>query len=99
MSKFESIDIKEFKAKASSGDYVVLDVRTPGETAQGKLFEDALELDVYSPDFMSKLNKLDKGAKYLIYCRSGSRTKFVLDLMEKLDFIEAHDLRGGILSS
>ena len=49
-------------------DFVVLDVRTPGEFAEGHL-ENAINLDYYSDTFKEDLKKLDKSKTYLVYCR------------------------------
>ncbi|HNW43304.1 MAG TPA: rhodanese-like domain-containing protein [Elusimicrobiales bacterium] len=73
----------------------LLDIRTPDEYAQGSL-KDAVLLDFYAPDFSEKLGRLDKAAKYLIYCRSGRRSAKALETMAQLGFTEAHDIKGGI---
>ena len=74
---------------------VLLDVRTPDEYAQGRL-KDSTLMDFYSPDFSEKLGKLDKAAKYLVYCRSGNRSGKALAMMVKLGFTEVQHIEGGI---
>ncbi|MBD3305928.1 rhodanese-like domain-containing protein [candidate division KSB3 bacterium] len=77
-------------------DFVILDVRTPREFEGGRL-EQAVNLDYYSENFREALNKLDKDKMYLVYCRSGSRSRQTLRLMEDLNFSHAYNLSGGIL--
>ncbi len=77
-------------------DFVILDVRTPEEFANGHI-ENAINLDYYSETFRDELNKLDKDKKYLIYCRSGNRSGKALTIMEELNFSEVYNMVGGII--
>ena len=77
-------------------DFVILDVRTPEEFADGHL-ENAINLDIYSETFLNELDLMDKSKTYLIYCRSGNRSGQALDIMEELDFREVYNMMGGIL--
>ncbi|GEM_PF-1146813 len=86
--------IEENKGKS---DFVILDVRTPSEYSEGHIANSML-LNFYEPDFQDKLNQLDKNKRYLIYCRSGSRSGRTLKLMEKLKFREVYNLSGGIIN-
>jgi len=74
---------------------VLIDVRKPEEYAAGHL-ENSLSIDYYATDFKDKLGKLDKTAKYLIYCRSGKRSAASLKIMQELGFTDIHDIAGGI---
>ena len=74
---------------------VLIDIRTADEYAAGHL-EGSTEMDYYAPDFKDKLSKLDKTAKYLIYCRSGKRSAATLKIMQDLGFTDIHDIAGGI---
>lgn len=78
-------------------DFVVIDVRTPQEFADGYI-ENAINIDFYSATFRDELNKLDKGKTYLIYCRSGGRSGNALNIMEELNFTKVHNMLGGILA-
>ena len=75
--------------------FVILDVRTPGEFANGRI-ENAVNLDYYSQTFKNDLNKLDKDKTYLIYCRTGSRSGKALDIMKELKFGKVYNMLGGI---
>ena len=76
---------------------VVLDVRTPDEFAEGHL-PGAILVDFYEPDFPSRLQALDPGVPYLVYCRSGARSGRTEQLMGQLGFADVTDVEGGILA-
>lgn len=75
-------------------DFVVLDVRTPGEYVQGHLKQSKL-MNFRGENFEEELSKLDKSKTYLIYCRSGGRSGMALKLMEKLEFESVYNMGGG----
>ena len=77
-------------------DFVIIDVRTPKEFAEERI-ENAINVDFYSETFTDELNNLDKNKTYLIYCRSGRRSRNALDIMEELTFREAYNMSGGII--
>jgi len=78
-------------------DFVILDVRTPGEFGQG-FIEGAALLDYHSPDFGERFAQLDRDATIFLYCRSGNRSSHVLRMADELGFRRVYDLRGGILA-
>ena len=82
--------------KQGSVDFVILDIRTPNEFAAGHI-SGAVLLDYYAPDFIQKLQKLDKSTSYLIYCRSGNRSGRTLQLVEKMGFSKIYHLQRGII--
>lgn len=81
----------------SDPDFIVLDVRTPEEFAQGHLPEKTpINLDFYAPDFREKLSQLDRGKTYLVYCRTGHRSGETVNFMKELGFRRVYDLQGGL---
>ena len=76
-------------------DFVVIDVRTPEEFADGYI-ENAINIDFRSETFRNKLNQLDKNETYLVYCRSGGRSANALNIMAELNFKEVYNILGGI---
>lgn len=81
----------------SDSDFVVLDVRTPEEYAQGHLLEKTpMNLNFYAPDFREKLSRLDRGKTYLVYCRTGHRSGETVQMMRELGFRRVYNLQGGI---
>lgn len=70
---------------------VILDVRSPGEHASGHL-EGATLLDFNAGDLAAALPELDQGAEYVVYCRSGNRSRQAVTLMEEAGFTNVTDL-------
>jgi rhodanese-related sulfurtransferase len=90
-----SYNIWEFKEKMWE-DYIVIDIRTPWEVAEWYIEWMDLNIDYYKDDFKSKIEKLDKTKKYLIYCHSWNRSWNTLYLMKNLWFTNVHDLTWWI---
>jgi rhodanese-related sulfurtransferase len=76
-------------------DFVILDIRTPGEYQSGHL-QNAVMIDFYSKSFADKIGHLDKEKSYLVYCRSGNRSARSMDLFRKLRFQKVYHLSTGI---
>ncbi|MCS7197215.1 MAG: rhodanese-like domain-containing protein [Candidatus Bipolaricaulota bacterium] len=80
-------------------DFIVLDVRTPEEFAQGHLpGKTPMNLDFYAPDFREQLTRLDRKKTYLVYCLTGSRSEETVQIMKELGFHRIYDLKGGIVA-
>jgi rhodanese-related sulfurtransferase len=76
-------------------DLIILDVRTASEFHAGHI-EGALSIDVNLPSFSEELEQLDRNATYLVYCRSGNRSRTALAIMEDLGFTLIYHLTNGI---
>lgn len=76
-------------------DFLILDVRTQDEVLKSHI-PYSFNLDYYQPDFKEKLKKLDKNKTYLVYCRSGVRSKETVKIMKNLGFTKIYNLLGGI---
>jgi len=74
---------------------VVIDVRTKGEFHSGKI-AGAINIDLMSPDFHSRIAGLDKNKTYFVYCRSGNRSGQACNLMGSKG-LKAYNLAGGII--
>ena len=92
----KSINNSEFKERLESGEYILIDLRSPEEINFGKISPDALEIDFYDPNLKLIINTLDREGKYLIYCNSGGRSKMILKLMESMEFMDVYELDCGI---
>ena len=84
----------EFKALIAVGGVQLIDVRTPGEYAAGKIGE-AVNIDFFGDDFEKNILSLDKNLPTLVYCKSGNRSGKAAAKMKELGFREVYDLRGG----
>jgi|TARA_B110000014_G_C20040075_1_gene540551 rhodanese-related sulfurtransferase len=87
----------EWSAKLTEENTVILDVRTPGECAEG-IIEGALMINIMEPQtFMKEVQELDKSKNYYVYCRSGGRSEQACQFMSAQGFNEANNLMGGML--
>jgi len=59
--------------------------------------ENAINIDFRSDGFRSEIERLDRDKTYLIYCRSGNRSRGVLGVMVGLGFMKMYNLSTGIL--
>ena len=76
-------------------DFIILDVRTSLEFYDGYI-EGALSIDISLPSFSEQLEQLDRNDTYLVYCRSGNRSRTALAIMEDLGFTHIYHLTNGI---
>ena len=77
-------------------EMMVLDIRTPGEFNQRHI-KGAVNIDFYSPEFVTRLNSLDKNEPILMHCRSGNRSAQSLVVFQKLGFKKIYHLNYGIV--
>ena len=73
---------------------ILLDVRTPEEYSEGHI-EGATLIDYNDSSFDSEIDKLDKDATYLIYCRSGGRSGKAVHKMIGTGFKDVTNMEGG----
>lgn len=77
-------------------NFSILDVRTPREYSEGHI-EGAKLINYYDTDFKEQLQKLDRKKTYLIYCRTGNRSRKALNIMKELKFEKVYNMTGGIV--
>lgn len=76
---------------------VILDVRTPGEFHAGHI-EGAQLLDVTQDStFLAGISTMDKDKMYLVYCRSGQRSRKACSLMQDQGIQDVYNLDEGYL--
>ena len=93
---FVSVDADEFAREIAKSGVQLVDVRTAEEYANGHI-PNAVNVDIYQPDFAKQIAKLDKKQTVALYCRSGRRSKSAAEQAVKLGF-KVVELDGGILS-
>lgn len=92
----ENLAPEDFQKKLKATEQAILiDVRTPAEVQQG-MIPGAVPIDYNSPDFKSKVSKLDKSKPYFVYCAAGGRSSKAASLMEEMGFKKVYNLSGGI---
>ncbi|MHB9040191.1 MAG: rhodanese-like domain-containing protein [Melioribacteraceae bacterium] len=90
------LDNSEFKNLAKQENVIVLDVRTKEENFE-KRIPNSILIDIYEPDFSGKIEKLERDKTYLVYCRSGVRSKNACNFMKQAGFENVYNLKGGII--
>ena len=74
--KFKTVDVTEFAKAVADTSYVVLDVRTPAEYAEGHIPGTHFNIDVLKDSYTeTALKTLPKDKPVALYCRSGNRSK------------------------
>lgn len=94
-SAVQLVDVAKAMVLAVDPSVVVIDVRTPGEFAQGHI-DRAQVVDFDAPGFRDRIAQFDHSATYLVYCHSGNRSGQATAIMAELGFTKVYDLAGGI---
>jgi rhodanese-related sulfurtransferase len=92
---YENVAGQQFKQLIEKGDVVIVDVRTPGEFAQGHI-NGAKLINLYGSDFNDQIAKLNKEKTTLVYCKSGRRSGSAMRKMQSAGFKTIYNLSGGI---
>lgn len=94
--QIQNLNALEFKAKIESVHGTILDVRTRGEVAQGRI-DQAVLLDMYRSDFTKQLLQLPKDKPIYVYCASGVRSIQTAKILQQNGFKEIYNLNQGIM--
>ena len=82
---------------AEKADITIIDVRTEEEIAEG-VIDGAIHINIFSPDFMNRIDTYDKTKPYVMVCRSGARSGQACMQMMGLGFEKLYNLEGGMMS-
>lgn len=95
---FNTVDCTELEQiiKSNGSEFGLIDVRTNQEHNGGHI-PNSLNINVMSPDFSSKLEKLDKNLTYYVYCASGNRSKTACSQMTNMGFDNVHNIKMGMM--
>jgi len=85
---------KEFQ-KIVTSEFQIIDVRTPAEYDSGHI-KNAVNINFYDNDFVTRLAQLDKSKPIVVYCGVGGRSGKTFDQIRDLGFASFFDLEGGI---
>ena len=75
----------------------ILDVRTPGEFAEGHI-QNALNIDWNGASFDVQVSKLDKNKTVFVYCLSGGRSGSAANQLRSNGFKNVLELDGGMMA-
>lgn len=76
-------------------DYVIIDVRTKEEYETGKVL-DAINIPLNEIDKVKDIIK-DKNKYIFVYCRSGNRSTYAANELNKMGFFNVYNV-GGIIN-
>ena len=91
----KDVNVNEFAALIATGDGQIIDVRTPGEWAEGTM-KDAHKINLYDADFKAQIEKLDKTKPIYVYCKVGGRSGQAATQMQTMGFTAVYNLTGGM---
>lgn len=91
-----TISAEDFKKKAESGKYTIIDIRTPREFEAGHI-KGAINIDFYKKSFYTKMAAY-KNKPFIYYCRSGNRTGNAKRNFMKLGYKESYELGHGTIA-
>jgi rhodanese-related sulfurtransferase len=90
------IDSESLQGRLSEGeDFVLVDIRTPAEMAQG-IIPGSSQLPMQMIPL--KMNELPKDKDVVLYCRSGARSYQACAYLMQQGFERVINLRGGIIA-
>lgn len=78
-----------------NNELLILDVRNEIEYNNGCI-EDAINLNYYDSNFKKMIKLMDKQKIYLVYCKSGIRSKKAVELMSGMGFKKIYHMFEGI---
>ncbi|MBW2565122.1 MAG: rhodanese-like domain-containing protein [Deltaproteobacteria bacterium] len=79
-----------------SDDLVIIDVSTPQEYEDLHL-EGAINVSLLSRFFRARMDVMNKGKTYMVYCKVGGRSKIAQKLMLRHGFEKVYNIVGGTL--
>ncbi len=96
-AKVEVLTAEAFAEIVKTSGVQLVDVRTPGEVAGGKI-ANAINIDYNSTAFEEMAAKLDPEKPVAVYCKVGGRSARAVKVFEELGFKQIYELDGGIIS-
>lgn len=92
----KEIDANDLQNRIAEGDdFILLDIRSAGELAQGVL-PDAEHLPMHMLPL--RMSELPKDKDVILYCHSGARSYHACAYLAQQGYENAINLRGGILN-
>lgn len=87
----KQITYQDYQRLNAEIDWLVIDVRTPEEYAQGHLPSQLIPLD----RLVNVLNKIDLSKPILVYCQHGIRSMVAANLLVAAGAVEVYNLQAG----
>ena len=90
--KYQVVDTNGAVSLMDDDELIIIDVREEKERKAGFLNND---LNIPMGQVKAKMDSLDKSKNILVYCKSGTRSDRIADILSKNDFQKVSSLKGG----
>ena len=90
--KYQVVDTNGAVSLMYDDELIIIDVREEKERKAGFLSND---LNIPMGQVKAKMDSLDKSKNILVYCKSGTRSDRIADILSKNDFQKVSSLKGG----
>lgn len=91
-----SIKPDQLETITAKKNVILIDVRTESEFKEGHIPGAQLMDVMQEANFLQQIKSLNPNKAYVVYCRSGRRSKKAMELMQQNGFKQVVDLEGGI---
>ncbi len=95
LGTINKISADEFEKMNNEGKFILVDVRTPEEYAEGYI-KGAVNINFKKRTFPDYINAIAKDKPVAVYCRSANRSGKAALIMQSLGFKNVYDLDGGV---
>lgn len=98
----ETLTAPEVRAAQQAGEVVLIDIRTPGEWADGGMPEGALPLTLQDPELGPKLSAIlerANGKPLALICRTGARSAYLTERLREAGVTDVIDVSEGVHGS
>ena len=90
--KYQVVDTNGAVSLMDDDELIIIDVREEKERKAGFLSND---LNIPMGQVKAKMDSIDKSKNILVYCKSGTRSDRIADILSKNDFQKVSSLKGG----
>ena len=90
--KYQVVDTNGAVSLMDDDDLIILDVREEKERKAGFLSND---INIPMGQLKTKMDTLEKSKNILVYCKNGTRSDRIADILSKNDFQKVSSLKGG----
>jgi len=98
VKEVKNLDSGEFKSRLRNSKRArLIDVSSEEEYRELHI-PGSVNYDLHSPEFLEKLEYMDRHRPYFIYCRNGQRSAAALRLMAEMGFRKIYALASGLQS-
>ena len=92
--KYQVVDTNGAVSLMDDDELIIIDVREEKERKAGFLNND---LNIPMGQVKAKMDSLDKSKNILVYCKSGTRSDRIADILSKNDFQKVSSLKGVLI--